>query len=220
MRHALWRMRNSKLPPENYAQIRGILCEADDLSGPVPMSWEQWGSALEQYGLDDRATMTKWRETIATLATLGFTLPMDLSRLDYASLMQLTRGTELGDETKQLWQACVLAFQEPDTRAVIQFTGASDEAGSLSELAKGADFNQTKLVRSLAGASGRLKLAKDFPKLGPAAKINALKRANLSRNKLQRFFEAGTRVNLLKRTRLNYKAFASGIRCFFLPFVN
>ena len=81
--------------------------------------------------------MTKWRETVATLATLGSTLPMDLSRLDYASLTQLTRGTELGAETKQLWKAWVLAFQEPDTRAVIQLTGAPDEAESLLELVKG-----------------------------------------------------------------------------------
>ena len=111
-----------------------------------------------------------------------------------------------------LWQAFALAFREPDTRAVVQFTGSSDEAAKLLELVKGADFQNTRLVRTLSGSTGRVKMEKDFPRLGPAAKIRALKEANLSRHKMQRYFEDGARVDLLKSTRLSYKSFASGTR--------
>ena len=41
-RHLIWRLRNSKMSPWNYAQIRGIFREAEDLSGPAPINWEQW----------------------------------------------------------------------------------------------------------------------------------------------------------------------------------
>ena len=116
------------MPPGNYAQIRGLLFEADDLSGPVPLSWEQWRSALEQFRLDDRLSMNMWRETVTTLANLGFQLPIDLACLGFAEITQLTWGSDLGSETKQLWKACALAFQDPDTRSVIQFTGAPEEA--------------------------------------------------------------------------------------------
>ena len=212
IRHLIWRLRNSKMTPSNYAQIRGILCEAEDLSGPVPLNWEQWCSVIEQFGLDDRASMNKWRDTVTCIAALGFQLPMDLSQLDFAAIMQLNWGLDTGQEAKMLWQACVLAFREPDARAVVQFTGASDEAEKLLELAKGAGFQNTRLIRTLAGATGRLKMEKGFPRLGPAGKIRALKEANLSRNKMQRYFEAGTRANLLESTRLSYKSFASGTR--------
>ena len=119
--------------------------------------------------------MNQWRETVTNLATLGFQLPMDLAGLDFAAIMQLTWGSNLGKEAKMLWQkSCVLAFQEPNTRAAVQFTRASDEAGKLLELVKGDDFQNTRLIRTHAGDTGRLKLANDFPRLGHAAKLRAL----------------------------------------------
>ena len=215
IRHLIWRLRNSKMSPSNYALIRGVLCEAEDLAGPSPINWEQRCSALEQFGLDDRETMSQWRETVTNLATLGFVLPMDLAKLDFAPLMQITWGSSLGKEAKMLWHACVLAFLEPGTKDIVKFTGACDEAEKLLELAKGAEFNNTRLIRTLAGSTSRLNMEKSFPSLGPSAKIRALRGANLPRNKLRRYCEAGTRVNLLKSTRLSYKSLASGIRRYF-----
>ena len=117
------------MSPGNYAQIRGLSCEAEDLSGPVPLNWEQWRSVLEKFGLDDRATMNQRRETVTSSATLGCQLPMGLAQLDFAAIMQITWGPGIGADAKMPWRSCALDSQGPNARDVVQFTGASDEAG-------------------------------------------------------------------------------------------
>ena len=202
------------MSPDSYAKIKGPCGEALTLTGSSPLNWERRCSALAQYGLGDRVSMNKWREAAADLATWGFLLPMDFAHLDYTAVMQITRRSDLWAETKQFRQAEVLSFQEPGARDVVKFSGVSDAAENHRRLVKWAHFQKTKLARRLAGATGRMRLCKDFPQMGPAAKLKAPKTSDMSKNKTKRFFAPRDRVNLSKSTRPSNRTFAAGSRSF------
>ena len=74
-------------------------------------------------------------------------------------------------------------LQEPDTRAFIQRTGADDEAVALLRLIKWGGSQWAKLFRSLAGATGLLRISKDFPELGGRCQTQGSRGSQLSKNK-------------------------------------
>ena len=79
---------------------------------------------------------------------------------------------------------------------------------------KGREFFRAKLVRNFRFNLKILKQPAKFDKLGPSAKLEALRSSNASRPKLNRYLETGASVNLLKSSRRAIGGAASAIRCY------
>ena len=144
IRHFLWRWRDSLMSPDSYANIKKrIFGDALNLTGPSPLIWEQWSSALGQYGMGDMARMNKWRETVANFATsaplsLWIWIIWILHRLFISLVAQISvrKLNNCGNPRPCLYRT--------DARAAAKFTGPSEEDGDLLLLAKW-DYLQTNI---------------------------------------------------------------------------
>ena len=117
-------------------------------------------------------------------------------------------------QIRQIWQASKLALGDPSEGALMEIEGASVDAEKFIDRIKGREFRQTKMVKNFRFNLKRLKQPEEFTKLGPSAKIRALRSSNISRTKMNRFFETGASVNLLKSPRHTIGGVASAVRCY------
>ena len=115
-------------------------------------------------------------------------------------------------QIRQVWPAAKLALVGPSGGALVELEGASVDAEKFAERIKGKEFRKTKMVKNFRFNLKRLKQPENFAQLGPAAKIKALRSSNISREKMNRFFETGASVNLLKSSRRAIGGVASAIR--------
>ena len=197
----LCRLRNSMLPKADYLKLRELFKEVLFLNGPLPPNWEEWLAIIEKFEMGNTVKHSEWVAVIMDFKTIGFDSPMDLSRLNLSALSELLIQNERLKLARQMWQACVLCYTSPSEGDIYEIHGASDEAEKLIDRIKGGELRKSNISKSLRFHTNKLKQKKNFADLGPAAKLKALKDANLSRSRTSKFFEAGATVNILKASR-------------------
>ena len=211
----LYRLRNSLLPPEAYRRTKELFSEAINLQGPIPPHWQEWLTIIEKFELDNTTDLEVWRDVIFDLRALGFETPLELSQKSVQAISQIVAHLTRATEARNLWQATTLALYTPDEGALFKLSDTSRDAERLIEKLRGREFRATGFMKSFTFHSKKLKQGSSFEKLGPAAKIRALKDANIPRHRLSNYLEAGSSVSLLKASRKAFKGLASAIRCYF-----
>ena len=90
---------------------------------------------------------------------------------------------------------------DPSGGALLELDGASRGSGKFNERVKAKEFRKTKMVRNSRFNLKNLRRPTNFEKLGPSAKLRAMGSSNVSSAKMNRFFETGASVGLLKSSR-------------------
>ena len=100
-------------------------------------------------------------------------------------------------EIRKIWQASKSALCDQSGGALLYLEGSSRGAEKFAERIKAEEFRKTKLVK-ISDFIKNPRRPNSFEKLGPSSKLKAVRGPNVSRAKMNRFFETVASPNLLK----------------------
>ena len=115
----------------------------------------------------------------------------------------------------QLWKATTLIWADSSTSAIFLVHGESEDAEKLIARLKRASACKRAVANDIKLAISRKRSQKEFTELGPCAKLQALREANLPQFKLNRFFRTAAQDLALAGIRKCFGSFASAIRCYY-----
>ena len=211
-------LRNSKLDALTYRRLTLFWHSASETSSDFPSEWEPWRAAIERFNLDDEMKLNEWIEVIDTFIKLGWDAPQKLALIPATQLRPALEGHPKALQASQLWTACTLLFADLSSASLLVLKGASENAEKFLQRLNSAALCSSVARSSVKAALNRAKISKlpiNFDKLGPSAKLKALRDAQLPKYKVDRFFRTASQSLALTGIQRCFKSFASGIRCFF-----
>ena len=211
----LWSLRNSKLSKTDYERVRQLWREAMETDDSFPAEWSDWRVVIERFNLDDKVPLKKWTDIVDSLRKLGWLSPPKLAQCPSISFAASFPEGPLKDPAHKLWLATVMLFAEPSSPSFHVLEGASQDCEKFLRRLKLASTCRTAATNDVKTAISKLRQPANFDKLGPAARIKAIRQANLPQFKTNRFFRTAAQSTALQGVLFCFPSFASGIRCYY-----
>ena len=211
----MWSLRNSRLPQKEYARIGDLWRIGAATDGTFPTAWEAWRAILERFNLDDEFPLAKWLPIVDGCIKQGWKEPSELASADAMSFQAVATARSFDPVAIQLWKASVLVFADISEGSSLALKGASANAEQLISRLKATTWVASAVNKDVTKSLGKLRMPKDFPALGPAAKLNKLRLASTNKVKVRRFFRTASQRNSLIGIRHVFGSFASAIRCYY-----
>ena len=208
------RLKRSTIPKLTLRSIIDHFHEAlADKGAIIPTQFMDWRDIISKYSLGSLATYSTWVPVIQFLVDNRSATPRELSRLTLTEINQLARDSPLADLITSIWQSARIEFNSP---AGVNSTTLTFRNNSLTlvEALRAASLPDSVFAEELKESKEDIGLPNSFEKLGPAAKINALKQATPDSQQLLRFLSAGAQSNILEQVRATLPSVASGVSCY------
>ena len=177
-----------------------------------------WRAAIESFNLDDEHKLSDWVAVIDAFAKLGWGSPSNLALVSSTQLRTAIEWHAKGLAASQLWTADTLLFEDLSPASFLALKGASGNDEKLIRRLKNArlcsNAARADVKTSLNESKINNNLPNDFDKMGPEAKLNTLRKANLPLYKVNRFFRTSAQSIALTGIQRAFPGFASGIRCY------
>ena len=215
----LWSLRNSKLHAPTYGRVSKLWAMASETETDFPAAWTEWRATIGRFNLEDEFKLPIWVGAIDTFIKHGWDSPAKLALVTSTQLRLAVEGYHHITAALQLWAAAKLLFADLSSASFLVLKGDSENAEKFLHRINSATIRSDVSRMDIKAAINRPKihkLPKDCDKMGPSAKLQTLRRAQVPKFKINRFFRTASQSIALTGIKRCFTSYASGIRCYYI----
>ena len=184
-----------------------------DKGAVIPPEFMEWRDIIAKYSLNTITSYVAWLPIIRFMVESRLPTPRDLAALSLAEVNSLSKETPWEELIAAIWQSSRIEFHPQSEVNKLSLKFRNNNL-TLVEALRSASQPDSAFASELSQSKEDLGLPIAFEKLGPAAKINALRQATPDSQQLLRFLSAGAQSNILEQVRDTMGSVASGVSCY------
>ena len=181
------RLKRSSIPKRTLKSVIDHFHTAlADKGAVIPPEFMEWRDIIAKYPLNTLTSYAAWIPIIRFMIASRLPTPRDLGALSLAEVNSLLKETPWEELIAAIWQSSRIEFHPQSEVNKISLKFRNNNL-TLVEALRSASRPDSAFASELSQSKEDLGLPIAFEKLGPAAKINALRQATPDSQQLLRF---------------------------------
>ena len=214
-----WPIGNSRIDFLIYLRVSSLRYTSSEAETEFPAARARWRETIECFNLDDEFKLSERVDVIGNFAKIGWGAQSKLPLISPTQLRAALEGHRKSTAATQLWAAATLLFADLSPASFLVLNGDTGNAEKVPHRLNNAALRNNADRSDAEKAIGKPKPSnppKDFNKLGPSGKLNALLESQIPQYVVNRFFRTASQSIDSDAIRRCLTSFASGIRRYYI----
>ena len=196
----LAKVRNSPRPRVDYDRVADLFKLSYFAPAEFLPGWEVWRAVADRYRLDRRHSWAILAAAVTHLISAGARPPFELAALEPAALEQLMASLDDRHAARGFWRAARLSGANASSTDPFFLDQQNID---MSAFRRAIKRNRSELAAHQPPhpCDGRLRLPSDCDRMGPTARIKAIRASGQTALRVERFVLDRTQANRLKQVR-------------------